>query len=419
VIGSIDERGGGTTSHVLSVSRLWAKLGHECHLLCLDPPDSSTVANAPPKTIALGARRNRFAFWQRFLFSRYGYTPALGNWLKVNAKNYDAIILNGLWNYTSFGTWRALRKTNVPYYVCPHGMLDPWLRQASPLRHALRLVFWGLIERKVVRDSKGIFFSAEEERQFANEAFLRGRYGDGYVLGYGAEDITGESDRQKAAFLAVLPQLRARKYLLFLGRIHPKKGLDLLVNAFGRLAAEFPEVDLVIAGPDDVELTPRLQRLITDPEVERRIHWVGMLSGDRKWGAFRLAEYFVLPSHQENFGIAVVEAMAASVPVLVSKKVNIWREVEASGGGLATTDTIEGTIQALRLLLKLTPPQRDAMGARARVGYMEQFNLEKNAGELIDLIARINNNQVDLAGVARGNHALTETDRERNRVRKL
>jgi glycosyltransferase involved in cell wall biosynthesis len=391
IIGSVDVRGGGTTNHVFSISRVWSRLGHECHLLSLDPPDSPSVAASPMPTIALGSQDGNFRFLRRFIpFARYGYTPALGRWLRANAEHYDAIILNGLWNYTSFGTWLTVRMLNVPYYVCPHGMLDPWLRKWSPMHHVRRLIFWRFFERRVVRDSQGIFFACEEEKELADGSFLcDGKY-DGFVSWYGVEEPDGDPDVQKAAFLARYSKLRGRRFVLFLGRIHPKKGIDLLVKAFLQLSEEFPDLDLVIAGPDDIGLGSRLRRLAANAGVERRIHWTGMLGGNEKWGAFRAAEYFVLPSHQENFGISIVEAMAAAVPVLVTKRVNIWREVEISGGGVATDDTVDGVATGLRDLLNLTPFKRQNMASKARAGYLARFDLDKNAANLLKLIARLN-----------------------------
>jgi len=173
VIGSVDPRGGGTTDHVFSSCRVWSRHGHECHILCLDPPDAPCVAGSPVITFALGSQGRWYNFARRMIpLLRYGYTTNLAKWLKKNARNYDAVILNGLWNYTSYGTWIAINKLDVPYYVCPHGMLDPWLKQASPTSHFFRTIFWNLFEWRVLRDARGVFFACEEERQLANQSFL-------------------------------------------------------------------------------------------------------------------------------------------------------------------------------------------------------------------------------------------------------
>jgi glycosyltransferase involved in cell wall biosynthesis len=391
IIGSVDTRNGGTTDHVFASSRVWARHGHDCHVLCLDPPDAVCVTRSPIVTFALGPRSKLYWRLARiFPFLRYGYTPALNRWLRLNAQNYDAIILNGLWNFTSYGSWRALRNLNVPYYVCPHGMLDPWLKQARPARHFLRMVFWRLFERNVLRDARGVFFASDEERRLAAEVFFR-RDSHSYVVGYGAEDAQGNPDAQKSAFLSDLPNLRGRRLILFLGRIHPKKGLDLLIKAFAMLADEFTAFDLIVAGPDDSNMERQLTKIAADFGVTERIHWTGMLTGDKKTGAFASCDFFVLPSHQENFGIAVVEALAVAVPVLITKKVNIWREVESSGGGHAVADDVGGVVEGLKHMCGLPPPKLATMRINARKCFLERFNIEKNATELADIMAKLRN----------------------------
>lgn len=386
VIGSVDRRGGGTTDHVFSCSLLWARRGHECHILCLDPPNAPCVSRSPVTTFALGDQGRFYNFVRRFIPPlRYGFTPNLKKWLQAHGESYDAIILNGLWNYTSYGTWRAIRKLRVPYYVCPHGMLDPWLKKAQPFDHFLRKIFWIFFERKVLRDARAIFFACEEERRLASQEFLPNMR-SGYVVAYGAQDIVGDPKRQKDAFLARFPQTQGRKMILFLSRIHPKKGLDLLIEAFSRQAHIFPDFDLLIVGPDDVGLTPRLVKLATELGVADRVHWIGMLDGDEKWGAFRIAEFFALPSHQENFGIAVAEAMALSVPVLITNKVNIWREVQSSGAGRVVTDESDGIAEGLGYMCGLSESNRQVLASNARSCFLEQFNLEKNATELLNVM---------------------------------
>jgi len=180
-----------------------------------------------------------------------------------------------------------------------------------------------------------------------------------------------------------------RRYLLYLSRIHEKKGCDLLIAAFARVAAEMPDVDLVIAGPDRTELRPRLEAQAAQLGIASRIHWPGMVLGDAKWGAFRGCDAFILPSHQENFGIVVAEAMACARPVLVSTRVNIWDEVVRGGGGLAEPDTIDGTEALIRAFYKMSEPERAAMGAKARETYLAHFEGQRVASDLIAHLERI------------------------------
>ena len=198
---------------------------------------------------------------------------------------------------------------------------------------------------------------------------------DGRVVGYGTADIEGDPASQEAAFRRAVPALADKPFLLFLGRIHPKKGCDILVEAFAQIAAAHPEIHLVIAGPDPNGLRATMEPVARAAAIEERIHWPGMLSGDVKWGALRACKALVLPSHQENFGVVVAEALAAGRPVLISDQVNICREVQAAGAGMVCTDNVEGTTRMLGDFLTLSADALERMGRAARICFLERFEI--------------------------------------------
>jgi glycosyltransferase involved in cell wall biosynthesis len=173
-----------------------------------------------------------------------------------------------------------------------------------------------------------------------------------------------------------------------LGRIHDKKGVDLLVEGFAKIAEEAPDLHLVIAGPDSEGLQTRLVLRSRDLGLSARIHWTGMLKGAAKWGALRASEVFILPSHQENFGIAVVEAMACERPVLITNKVNICREVARDGAGLVAADTLDGTVELLRGWLHLSEEEKARMRVAARESFLRRYSMEACARALSGLFAR-------------------------------
>ncbi len=389
VISSVDPRGGGPIEGVVSSSQVWVQHGHERHIVSLDPQDAPWVQQCPVPVFAIGPRGRFYRFLRRIVpWLRYGYTPRLKRWLKLNANNYDAVVINGLWNYASYGAWRGLRRSSIPYFVFTHGMLDPWFNKAYPTKTFFKTLFWKLFEHKVLRDARGVIFTCEEERQLAAQSFSPYAAHE-VVVGYGTRDVNGDAEQQRAAFAAKLPEVKGRKIILFLSRIHPKKGVDLLIQAFARHAATFPQFDLVIAGPDQTGWKRDLQELATKLGVSDRIFWPGMLSGDAKWGAFRAAEFFVLPSHQENFGIVVAEAMALSKPVLISNKVNIWREIQLDGAGLVVDDEVEAIAAGLREMCALSSAEREAIGLKARNCFLERYNLEHNAMQLLALLSQM------------------------------
>lgn len=382
VIGSVDPASGGPIEGILRSSEIWRdrNLG-ERHIACLDLADDPCVAQCPLTVFAFGDKPRK----SRIPWRRYGYSPRLPRWIRENARFYDAVIVNGLWNYAPFAARQALTGGKTPYFVFPHGMLDPWFRRAHPIKHLAKQTLWWFNEGPLLRGAAATLFTSEEERRLAENVFLPYRL-RAEVLGYGTADVKGEAIPQMTAFRQLLPDLGDRPFLLFLSRIHPKKGCDLMIEAFATIAQAHPELDLVIAGPDPSGWRPALQRLAEQSGIHARLHWPGMLTGDAKWGAYRASEALILPSHQENFGLVVAEAMACSKPVLITRKVNIWREVEASGAGLTGNDDLAGVTELCREFLALSSAARRAMGDAARRGFEAHFKVETSAIKLAALI---------------------------------
>jgi len=389
VIRTVDPRYGGPVAGVFSSAEVWARHGHERNVACLDMIDEPWVLQSPVKTFALGLGSPLYVALRKILpWLRYGYSPHLTRWLKVNARNYDAIIVNGLWNYASYGSWRVLHQLDVPYFVFTHGMLDPWFNKAYPTKTFFKNIFWRLFEHRVLRDARGVMFTCEEERQLARESFVPYTARE-HVVGYGTRDVDGDPRAQIAAFTNLIRDAKTRKLILFLGRIHPKKGIDLLIEAFARNTDDLADFDLVIAGPDDIGWQYQLKTLANELGVSHRVYWPGMLSGGAKWGAIRLAEFLVLPSHQENFGIVVAEAMALSKPVLITNKVNIWREIEADHAGLVVNDDVESIAAGLRKMCAHSPEQRESMAYSARECFRKRYDLERNSMDLLRLLEQL------------------------------
>ncbi|WJH39672.1 glycosyltransferase [Aliirhizobium terrae] len=374
VIAGVDPADGGPIEGLKLTAEHHRSLGHATEVVTLDDPHSPHVTTFPFKVHACGPGRGK-----------YGYTTKISRWIAENGSRYDAAVIHGLWNHASVGGWLGLRKASLPYVAYTHGMMDPWFRKSYPAKHMAKQIFWLLAQGKVLRDARSVLFTCEEERDLARGVFQGYRYAE-KVVAFGTSEPPVATPAQTDAFHAVLPALKGRRFLLFLSRIHEKKGCDLLIDAFSKIATAHPDIDLVIAGPDQTGLGATLQAQADDAGIGDRIHWPGMLTGEAKWGAFRSAEAFILPSHQENFGIVVAEAMACGTPVLTTDKVNIWREIEASGGGFIETDTPDGILRLLQRWLALESGAKSAMGAKARAGFDRHFRVEQAA---LDLMAAL------------------------------
>ncbi|MCW1843768.1 glycosyltransferase [Prosthecomicrobium hirschii] len=388
IIKSVDPKGGGPIEGLLQQAFRLAEYGVVTEVVCLDDPAAPFLASFPLPVHAVGVPVGERRGW----LGRYGYSAAFVPWLNANLPRYDVAVVEGLWNYATLGAKRALVGGATPYVVFTHGMLDPWFRRRFPLKNAMKQLFWLFGEGLLLNGADYVLFTTEEEKLLARGAFWPYRV-DERVVSFGTGDAPGDPASQIAQFREAVPTLGDRPYLLFLSRIHPKKGCDLLLNAFAAIAGEHPDLALVMAGPDPVAWMAELKRQAERLGIADRVHWTGMLCDDVKWGAIRDAEAFVLPSHQENFGIAVAEAMAASTPVLITDRINIWREVEASGGGVIGTDEIGSVIAMLRRFFAMSPYERATMGAAARQGFLRHYEAGRISNDLYDVFTSVSARQ--------------------------
>jgi glycosyltransferase involved in cell wall biosynthesis len=308
--------------------------------------------------------------------------------LRAHGGEYDAVVTHGLWQYHGFAVWLALRNQSTPYFVYPHGMLDPWFKQAYPLKHLKKWLYWPWAEYRVLRDARAVLFTCEDEKMLAAQSFWLYRC-HGRVPGFGITNPSGPAGVQRNAFYIRFPELVGKRILLFLGRIHPKKGCDLLLEAFAAVAHTDPALRLVFAGPDRTGWQPRLEARALELGVADRVTWAGMLSGDAKWGAFRAADAFALTSHQENFGVAVAEALACGVPVLISDKVNIWREIEAYSAGIVAPDDLAGAQSLLRRWTKLPAEVADHMRSNALACFERRFQIDAVVERLVAILQEL------------------------------
>ena len=404
----------------------------------------------------------------------YAYTAKLQPWLEQNLSRFDAVILHGLWQWPVQATIRAFKRLksnsppatrHPPLFIMPHGMLDPWFQRDKSRRlKAIRnSIYWWLFERLALNSADALLFTCEEELHLAQTTFGGYRPKREINIGYGIAEPPVFVMQMREAFQGKCPELGNNPYLLFLGRIHPKKSVDLLIRAYAealktdKLKTTFPH--LVIAGPGwDTTYGKQMRQVIdaanadiakkhhfslttecTETSEEKqitrmhslnergglqedfckpvclssafhrhyrhaaenirvsypenyklktenspRIHAVNMLESDAKWGAFYGCEAFVLPSHQENFGIAVVEALACNKPVLISDKVNIWREIAEDGTGLVEEDSMDGTARLLHRFL--VGEIKRGVGERFSDCFRRHFEIREASRKLLEAL---------------------------------
>lgn len=377
VISSMNPQAGGVCQAVRSYiygMKDIADINNE--VICLDNPDSEYILNESFFIQALGAAHNR---------TSWNYNKILKPWLKNNIQNYEIIIVHGLWQYQTLVVYQVLKrlKNKPKLLVMPHGMLDPYFQKAKgrKIKAIRNVIFWKLMESKLINSADSILFTCEEEKLLARESFVPYQPKKESVVGLGIECPLLFENKMIKEFSEKCNGWNQKPFLLFLSRIHEKKGVDILVEAYLRLHKEISDMpQLVIAGPG-LE-TSYGQYIRTLSGRNSNILFPGMISGDAKWGAFYACEAFILPSHQENFGIAIVEAMACQKAVIITDKINIWREIKQGNGGLISSDTTEEIYNVLKKWLYLSENDKKEIGYSAKQTFESFFLNDKVVANL-------------------------------------
>ena len=315
VIPSVAERSGGPATAIVPMCRALMQQGVEVQLV-------STNAGIQAVVDYKGVPAQLFPVE---LGSSFKYSRSLASWLNANVRHFDLAHVHAVFNHSSVAAARACRRANVPYVIRPLGTLDPWSMTQKSLR---KRVFWQVAGKGMMQGAAAVHYTSEAEK-FATERMTGLNHGR--VVPLGIETIAASS---REALARYFPSLAQDNYALVLSRLHPKKNLDVLIEAF--LSLKLPPWRLVLAGDGPDEYVAKLKRLAaSDP----RVIFTGWVDGERKNALLSCASLLALPSHQENFGLCVMEALSHSVPVLVSPAVNLAPEiVTANAGWIAAID---------------------------------------------------------------------------------
>ncbi|MEY4681522.1 MAG: hypothetical protein RLZZ276_3171 [Pseudomonadota bacterium] len=339
------------------MARAVARRGHEVAILTTDRDAEPREGLVPG--LAFDDGGVRVSVFAQGAPRAFATSWPLARALDAEVARADVVHIHSLFLFHVWAAARACRRHGKPYLLRPHGTLDPLIRARRRLeKRVLGLLF----QDRVIREAAALHWTAEEEGALAAPACLGTR---GVVVPNGLDLSAYATLPPEGGLRARLPaEARGRRIVLFLSRLNFKKGLDLLVPAFARVASRIDDLHLVVAGPDD-GMEARARGWVAAEGIGARVTFTGLLSGEAKLAAFRDAACFALPSYSENFGIAVVEAMACGLPVLVSDKVNIWREIAAAEAGRVVPTSVEAVADGLEAILR-DPPAAAAMGARAR-----------------------------------------------------
>jgi glycosyltransferase involved in cell wall biosynthesis len=307
----------------------------------------------------------------------YGFSREFGHSIRTAVAKYDVVHLHTLWTYASLAAARACRQANVPYLVMPHGMLDPHSVRRGWLK---KQVYGRVFEWPLLRRARGMCYTHPEEERLAAQTCRR--LPRGYIVELGVESPPDcRLTDLRAEFLDRHPELRSRTVVLFLGRVHAKKGLDLLIPAFDRVSQRQPDAHLLIVGPGEPDYIASIRREVAARHLGRKVTFTGLLSGRDKWAAMAASDLFVLPSYQENFALAAVDAIRSGLPVLLSRRVNLWKDVVDARAGRDCETTVDSVTETLNACLADAVWRTEAAEAGARL-LTTRFNWAKTAAGL-------------------------------------
>ena len=385
VCSALGPRLGGPSKAAFEMCRALAKKGLRVTLYATNlnergrwsPVDRPRVIDVPTDRVLIQDEVEIRYFPVRWP-SRLAFSPDMARSLKNSIHEFNVVHIHSLYQFPSHIACREAKRWGVPYILRPHGTLDPYIRQRHPLR---KRVLMRLFQSSDLDHAAAIHYTTQEELRAAQPVGIKA---PGAVIPLGVDPAEFESLPPRGSFRRKYPRLLNSELIVFIGRLSQQKGLDVLVESFRRVVARHPNAHLVIAGPDDEGQETVLRRQFKKGGLEGSVTFAGMLVGQAKLALLADTDVWVLPSRMENFGMAVVEAMASGLAVVVSDRVQIHSEVSQAKAGLVVPCDSKQFADAICHLLE-HEALRQSLGSKARVLVHTRFRWETVADRLAAL----------------------------------
>ena len=373
VIPAVAPRYGGPSQAVIEMCLALQRAGMDVELCATNADGNGQLdVEIDKPTIYRGVRAH---FFRRDRSEAFKFSRSMDRWLDRNVAGYDIVHIHAVFSHATLAAARACRRHRVLYIVRPLGTLEPWsMRQKRPRKW----IAWHCFFRRVLHDAQAVHYTTEQERELTERSL---KLSGGIVIPNGVDEALLEAQasgkfREQHGIPAGAP------FVLTLSRLHPKKGIDLLLKAFIDLKArgQLAEWHLVVAGDGEADYVEGLRKIVRGTAVESAVHWVGWVEGATKFEALAEADLFVLSSFQENFGIGAVEAMACGAPVLLSRHVGLAADVRQAGAGWVVNLDGAGLRDGLAEAAD-NPTELAARGIAARELARERFTWPRIAEE--------------------------------------
>ena len=374
---------GGTSKIVTEITKAISKLDITIDLVTTNANGNNKLEL--PTNLWLKKKSYRIRYFD--CWHQYDFVMSLSliKWLFHHLVEYDLVHTHTIFApQILFAQWLC-QLNHIPYISTPHGMLEPW---ALSFKAWKKKVYYNLLEKSVLKRAHAIQGTASTEtNNLKSLGFLTS-----FLVSNGINIQDYESLAQPAVLYEKFPETKNKTLLLFLGRIDPKKGLDLLAPAFAKVHQNFPNTHLVIAGPDSINFLPTAKKFFRDAGCPEAVTFTGMLKGDLKLAALAAASIYIAPSYSEGFSMSILEGMAAGLPCIITTGCNFPEAAEAKVAHVVDID-VESISNTLINCLQ-DPEQAKQMGKNARQFIFDNYTWDIAAQKLVKAYQKILNQQL-------------------------
>lgn len=371
---------GGPISSVHALNKALVKKGIDVSVYTTNVALETQVC-VNKETIVEGVKVTYFAFNRSLEFlgtTGWQFSLTMAKRLKRNLKDFDLVYVIGVWNHSVAVTCHYCRKYKIPYIISPRGLLYPYATGKKPWK---KWPYYYFIARKDLTCANAIHYTSDNEAESCHQ--LLGLRNKTIVIPNGL-DLSEFADLPQAqVFRRHYPDLQDKRIILFLGRISWKKGLDILIEVFNKIAKERSDTHLVIAGVDEGGYIKSVKKWVGKYGLENRVTFTGMLLGREKLAAFVDSNLFVLPSYSENFGMSVIEAMACGLPVVISNQVGVYKDIQKNNGAVVVECNAASLYQGITAILD-NPDLAARLTLQARKITADYFDIEKVADRMLE-----------------------------------
>ena len=360
---TLNPKYGGPVEGLKILNVAYKKFNISLNVLTLDNKKSVWLKDKLlPKTFAIGPS-----------YFNYKLNFKIWSWLKKNVHRYDFVVVDGVWQFHGLIMWLYAKKYNQPYFILPHGMLDPWFKKYYFFKHIKKIIYWKLFENKILRDAKAVLFHNKKEKELASIPY-RPFSINSEIINHGVVKKNYKQRILKKTFDNLLKNNKEKKIVLFLSRIHKKKGCDILIKSFAKSFKDNKNVILVMAGHDKNEYAIELKKLASNLKL-KNIIWTGFINDIQKWSLLKYSDVSCFPSNSENFGITIVESLSCGTPVIISNKINIYENIYKYKAGFVGNNNVKDTTRNLKKWYRLSTNKKKILKQNAIKCFERNFNV--------------------------------------------